>query len=112
MMDYQQICTADFANFEIEVSAFDSLLHDDADIVDVREPGEMPAISGFSYQNIPLALIKEKAHTLRHKKIVLICQSGNRSRIAALQLKEIFGNSREIYSLKGGIIARQMLMHE
>jgi rhodanese-related sulfurtransferase len=36
--------------------------------------------------------------------VVTICQTGKRSREAAKQLSTIFGASKKIYSLQGGIL--------
>lgn len=103
----QQLCGGSIESFEIDTEAFNALLEEETSIIDVREPGEMPVVTDFLCRNIPLQQLKEQAHTLQQKKIVLFCQSGKRSRVAARMLKDILGESREIYSLKGGIIARQ-----
>lgn len=105
--DYQQLCGGSIDNFEIDTETFNALLGEETSVIDVREPGELPVVTDFLCRNIPLQQLKKEVHTLQQKKIVLFCQSGKRSRAAARMLKDILGESREIYSLKGGIIARQ-----
>lgn len=110
--DYQQLCGSAFVfeDFEIDAATFNAILDEEVLIVDVRELGEMPAVTDFEHQNIPLQELRDKANTLQQKKIVLFCQSGKRSRVAAQILKDMLGNAKEIYSLKGGIVAWQNIV--
>ena len=101
--DYDFNCSAP-SQFEIDNDLFNELLEsDDVDIIDVREKDELPIIKEFDHRRIPLGQLKDFVSDLNSGTIVLICQSGKRSSRAAEQLNKIFGNSRKIYSLKGGM---------
>ena len=73
-------------------------------MIDVREPGEIPAVNEFVFHHIPLNLLQEKIPLIKSNTVVTYCQSGIRSLKAAKQLATIFGTSKKIYSLRGGII--------
>jgi molybdopterin/thiamine biosynthesis adenylyltransferase/rhodanese-related sulfurtransferase len=75
----------------------------DYTVIDVREPGESPEAAGFNYSKIPLSSIRRNIPELDDQKIILFCQSGVRSIIAAEILLEAYPG-KEFYSLKGGIL--------
>ncbi|HLP35784.1 HesA/MoeB/ThiF family protein [Lacibacter sp.] len=102
--DYEWLCsTATLAN-EIDAAAFNDIVADGkAAIVDVREKDEQPVVTEFSHMQIPLNSLQQHTAWLTEETIVLFCLSGKRSAAAAKQLTELFGTSKKIYSLKGGI---------
>jgi molybdopterin/thiamine biosynthesis adenylyltransferase/rhodanese-related sulfurtransferase len=126
-LNYERLCAADSLpiaptndiNFEnssildplhtkrsavIDASTFeDYQLDPDTLIVDVREFGEGPRAK-FPNVQIPLANLKDNYDRMDKAKIVVFCRVGLRSVVAASQLQEHFGSSKEIYSLQGGIL--------
>jgi molybdopterin/thiamine biosynthesis adenylyltransferase/rhodanese-related sulfurtransferase len=76
----------------------------DALIIDVREVGEIPLLNSQIYVQRPMSALNEWLHQdFPQTHVVLICQHGIRSLAAAEQLIDKYGNSKKIYSLKGGI---------
>ena len=103
--DYGAACSTININ-EIYIDEFDNMLNaPDTTIIDVREPGEMPAVTGFHHIKIPLHAIAGAAVNLQATNLVLFCQSGKRSMLAANLLAGIFGAQKKISSLRGGITA-------
>lgn len=77
---------------------------DDARIIDVRSPEEFSngAIPGAV--NIPLAQLANHLTELKIvKTLYVICQSGGRSRVAALMLKA--AGCKSVYNVTGGTAA-------
>ncbi|MGE5108941.1 MAG: molybdopterin-synthase adenylyltransferase MoeB [Sphingobacteriales bacterium] len=104
-MDYDWLCGSIVEKYEIDANLFDDLLSTgDIDVIDVREAGEVPAIEEFIFHHIPLKLLQENISLIKSNTVVTICQSGVRSLQAAKQLTIIFGTSKKIYSLRGGIV--------
>ncbi|HXL54885.1 MAG TPA: HesA/MoeB/ThiF family protein [Chitinophagaceae bacterium] len=105
--DYDWLCSAHAINknFEIDPLYFNKLLKEkNITIIDVREPGEIPAINEFPHAHIPLGQLQQQASSLKGDIIITICQSGVRSVKAAIILSEKFGTTKKIFSLQGGII--------
>jgi adenylyltransferase/sulfurtransferase len=101
--DYEWLCSATGVA-EITAEQFSNYLQDrTVTIIDVREWGELPQISDFLHQHIPLAQLQNQAKNITGETIITFCQSGKRSAQAATLLLPIFGASKKIYSLKGGI---------
>jgi molybdopterin/thiamine biosynthesis adenylyltransferase/rhodanese-related sulfurtransferase len=102
--DYEWLCsTATIVN-EIDAAAFNEIIAEGkAAIVDVREKDEQPVVTEFSHMQIPLNSLQQHTAWLTEDTIVVFCLSGKRSAQAANQLNELFGVSKKIYSLKGGI---------
>ncbi|WP_462221413.1 molybdopterin-synthase adenylyltransferase MoeB [Ferruginibacter sp.] len=102
--DYDWLCSATIDPQEIDVVFFNKLLSSgDINIIDVRELDELPVIKEFVHQKIPLSQLAEKFSLLNASAVVAICQSGKRSLQAAKQLTAVFGTTKKIYSLYGGI---------
>jgi len=102
--NYQLHCSTP-SELEINDEFFEQLVQTgDVDIIDVREKGEKPTIKQFEHRSIPLAHLQNSISELKSHTIVVICQSGQRSLQAAQQLNKIFGGSKKIYSLQGGIL--------
>ncbi len=103
--DYNALCGAVNEDVEIDTSFFDQLiLAGDIDVIDVREPDEVPVMEEIACLRIPLGQLPGNLSLIHADTIVVICQSGKRSLQAAMQLATIFGSSKKIYSLRGGII--------
>ncbi|WP_462254271.1 molybdopterin-synthase adenylyltransferase MoeB [Ferruginibacter sp.] len=114
--NYDWLCSATIDPPEIDVVFFNKLLSSgDINIIDVRELDELPVIKEFDHQKIPLSQLAENFSLLNASAVVAICQSGKRSLQAAKQLTAVFGTSKKIYSLHGGItvwkqqLAKQLL---
>ena len=103
-MDYEWLCSFTDEQYEIDCDYFNDLLATgNIDVIDVRENDELPAISEFSFQKIPLQHLKQNISLIKANKVVTICQTGKRSLEAAKQLSSVFGTSKKIFSLRGGI---------
>lgn len=101
--DYDWFCSV-HSTYEIRKEEFEEMLQDkNIQFVDIRETGETPNLDDFEHINIPLSRLKEQIPDIGARTIVLFCQSGKRSAVAAEILSKHFGKSRKIYSLKGGI---------
>lgn len=70
-------------------------------IMDVREPGEEPAIDAFAHVQYPLSLLREHTAPYKGQTIVVFCRTGVRSREAAT----ILGKENTVYQLEGGILS-------
>ena len=104
-MDYDWLCGSTEEQYEIDNILFGGLLGTgNIDVIDVREIGELPVISEFAYQQIPFSKLKENVSLIKSDTVVTICQTGKRSLQAAKQLVSVFGTSKKIFSLRGGII--------
>ncbi|ULQ52741.1 HesA/MoeB/ThiF family protein [Flavihumibacter fluvii] len=111
--NYEWLCGTMPDDLEISGPAFNELLRQqNVRVIDVREPGESPAITAFTHEKLPLSLIREKLSGLRAETIVFICQSGKRSLQAANWLKAINGPVKNIFSLQGGLINYQSPTNE
>ena len=103
--DYDWSCPP-LSGFEIGVDQLEKMLQtEDITVIDVRENLEQPRIDQFEHIEIPLSRLQDAARELKTNTIVLFCQSGKRSRQGAQLLDKIFGGSKAIYSLRGGITA-------
>lgn len=91
---------------EIEFSDLDELMKSStAALIDVREPGETPALRGYQYQQIPLSVFPSFAPDIEGDPVILFCQHGSRSSKAAAMLSEADA-TRKVYSLKGGVTSQ------
>ncbi len=82
--------------------------HQDACILDVREPEEFKSGHLLNAKSIPLGKLKERVGELeryRDKPIVVVCRSGNRSATACALLGR--GGFVQAYNLTGGVVAWQ-----
>ena len=107
--DYDSFCgTKAAAVFKFNEISAEELLgliskEENIQILDVRELNELPEFSGFNSLRIPLSEIETKMDKIAHdKKIIVICQSGTRSKKVIQLLSEKF-NFRNLYTLTGGI---------
>lgn len=106
-MDYNWFCGIRTLNRELKEMGpdeFHQVLQEDSfTIIDVREPGELPAASGFEYISLPLSELKREIPLIKGDKVILFCHSGIRSIVAGELLLEAYPE-KEFYSLKGGIL--------
>jgi len=106
-MDYESKCITESNRFEISPEKFDEIfLKNKIKVVDVREHDELPFVTEFENQKIPLGELKNNLSELaKEDNIVFFCQSGIRSMQAATISAEYFGCSNRFYSLQGGIVS-------
>ncbi len=106
--DYDWLCGSTVEQYEIDHNFFNDLLATgNIDVIDVREIDELPAISEFANHQIPMNQLQGNLHLIKTNTVVTICQTGKRSLQAAKQLVSVFGTSKKIFSLRGGIIQWQ-----
>jgi len=104
-MDYVWLCSSPVEQSEIDPDIFnDMIANGNVDVIDVREPHEMPAVNEFKHLKIPLAQLSDNSSLIKAGNIIAFCQSGKRSLQAAQILSGIFGDNKKIYSLRGGIV--------
>lgn len=102
--DYEWLCSSATLVNEIDATEFNRIIAEGiAAIVDVREKDEQPVVTAFNHVQIPLNSLQKHTAWLAEDTVVVFCLSGKRSAQAAKQLTELFGASKKIYSLKGGI---------
>jgi adenylyltransferase/sulfurtransferase len=103
--DYVWLCSSAGSQIEIDTDTFNSLIENkEVDIIDVREPHELPEINEFSNIKIPLALLENNTSLVKSETVIAFCQTGKRSLLAARVLSGIFGDKKKVYSLRGGIV--------
>jgi molybdopterin/thiamine biosynthesis adenylyltransferase/rhodanese-related sulfurtransferase len=103
-LNYETLCSSATRQIRtVDGPAFESFQGDKAALIlDVREFGEWPQ-AAFPHLQIPLGRLKDNFERMDKEKIVVFCQSGKRSAEAAALLQDHFGDSKQIYSLEGGI---------
>ena len=105
-IDYAWLCSSPKTSLEISATEFDQLIvQKHIDIVDVRASHELPVVHTFSHVRIPLPDLKESAAQLKNDTVVVFCQSGKRSLQAAKELSALWGDTKKVYSLQGGILS-------
>ena len=106
--DYDWLCGTGTTSFEINTETFNHLRKQPSVLVaDVREPGEIPVVSGFAHIHVPLGSVADNFPDTADETIILFCQSGKRSALAAKLLYGKFGDTKKILSLAGGILKWQ-----
>jgi adenylyltransferase/sulfurtransferase len=105
--DYEWLCSSATNHaFEINSTQFDSLLNaGNTIIIDVREKDEQPFVDEFEHIQIPLNELMNHLPLIDKGDIVMFCQSGKRSLLAAKMLDAHYHQQKNIYSLKGGVTA-------
>lgn len=101
-MDYFGECNVQ--NYKnINAAEFYEAINDiDTEIIDVRESSEFPKLN-LSHLQIPLSDLESKWKSISKPKIVVVCQTGKRSVLAAQFLANKLQASREVSNLVGGI---------
>lgn len=88
------------------ITDYRSVMSDDVQLVDVREPHEVAAGSLPGAVNIPLGELPHRTGELApDRRIVLFCRSGGRSALAAEYL--ITRGFTNVINLAGGMLAHQ-----
>jgi molybdopterin/thiamine biosynthesis adenylyltransferase/rhodanese-related sulfurtransferase len=106
--DYEWLCSSPATDEEIDADTFRDLIEKgDVDVIDVREPHELPKANEFSNIKIPLSQLPRNYIEIRSHSVVTFCQTGSRSLQAVKILKGIFGTEKKVYSLRGGILEWQ-----
>lgn len=73
--------------------------------IDLREKEALPTLDPNEYLQIPASIFEKfMREEIMEKNIILLCQHGKRSFAIAGQLLEKYGSSKNIYSLKGGVL--------
>jgi len=104
-IDYEWLCAAPVQQNEIDSDIFNRMMvKGNIDVIDVRELHEMPTVNEFNHIRVPLAQLADNTSLIKSDTVIAFCQSGKRSLQAAKILSGIFGNSKKIYSLRGGIV--------
>jgi len=109
-MDYSWFCGIKAAGDDVkEISAEEFIAltgnknyEENYMIIDVREKNEVPVAADFNYIRLPLSELKRDIPVIAREKVILFCQSGIRSTIAAELLAAAYP-AKEFFSLKGGI---------
>jgi molybdopterin/thiamine biosynthesis adenylyltransferase/rhodanese-related sulfurtransferase len=105
--NYESFCGIN-STFDLSYENFEPMIKNSRiKIIDVRESGEIPHIEHMKHIHIPLSKLREQIPEIDAETIVLLCQTGKRSTVAAEILSKHYGKSRKIYSLKDGIAAWQ-----
>jgi molybdopterin/thiamine biosynthesis adenylyltransferase/rhodanese-related sulfurtransferase len=108
--DYEWLCSPAIISDEIDAEMFNSFLEaGNIDVIDVREPNELPGVYEFPNIKIPLGQLPGTAAELKAGTIITFCQTGSRSLKAVKILNGIFGKSKKVYSLRGGILGWKKL---
>jgi len=102
--DYEWLCASPIQEAEIDSDTFNRMMNGNVDIVDVRELHEMPAVNEFLHTKVPLAQLADNISLIKSDTVIAFCQSGKRSLQAAKILSGIFGDTKKVYSLRGGIV--------
>jgi adenylyltransferase/sulfurtransferase len=102
--DYEQACNAANDGHILSSSQFDALRrHEPVQVIDVREPGELPALDEYDHIRMPMGALPALLYTLKPMTTVFFCQSGIRSLKAARMAAAQFGDKAKVYSLQDGI---------
>jgi len=108
--DYEWLCSPAMVNGEIDAEMFNSFIKTgDIDVIDVREPHELPGVNEFPIIKIPLGQLTGNLAEIKAGTVITFCQTGYRSLQAARILNGIFGESKKVYSLRGGILGWKKL---
>lgn len=104
--DYNWLCNGieDVIPVIIAAEFYSAIAAPDTLVIDVREPNEVPKAK-FKNLNIPLSGLSENISEIGVSNIIVFCQSGKRSLRAAQLLKDIYGTTKNISHLQGGILA-------
>ena len=87
---------------QISTTQLKTMINDkDKVFVDVRTPGEFKSHNVKQFKNIPLG--SDFSKLPRDKEIVVICQSGMRSKQASKQLKKL--GYEKVTNVRGGMSA-------
>lgn len=80
-------------------------------IIDVRNPDEQPELP-VDHIRIPLSELPLQFGKINKKQIIVVCQTGKRSLVAAQFLHDQIAEYQEVYHLEGGVDALKTYHHE
>lgn len=103
--DYEWLCGMKVAGVaELSVREFLSAIHQpDTVVIDVREEHELPK-ADFESVSLPLSGLEDHLPEVAATNIIVFCQSGKRSLVAAQLFLDIYKHQKKISHLKGGIL--------
>ncbi len=106
--NYESFCGMERFDFEIAPETLRTmLLKEPVTIIDVRDWDEIPdmeGLEGIELLRIPLAAISENLSDLPRGNLVMVCQTGKRSRNAVQQLLKMNISNTKLFSLRTGIV--------
>ncbi len=104
--DYEFLCGVTCSNLEISMEQFEDLFSGNGvQVVDVRERDEVPPLELPGVMRIPMGELEEHLAAFTEPVLVMVCQSGKRSLVAAETLSQKWNGEKAVYSLKGGVNA-------
>lgn len=109
-MDYEYFCGSQTKNIFINEITFDQLFDlmqtdKNIQIIDVREKHEQPEIAASNVLKIPIKEIEKHVDEIsKNKKVIVVCQSGIRSKQAIELLQNNYG-FENLFNLTGGVTA-------
>jgi len=103
-LDYQKAsCDVTNSIVQINSEAFMELMHENIQIIDVRERNEMPELPELKARNIPIGQIFDRKDEIKRSvKTIVFCGSGTRSLNAIKILQDDYA-FRNLINLKDGI---------
>jgi molybdopterin/thiamine biosynthesis adenylyltransferase/rhodanese-related sulfurtransferase len=111
-MDYPAAC--DVIDDEIKLTPGElAKMIDDKQviIIDVREEGELPALS-VTHKKLPLSTLGTEMLNYKGHTWVFVCQTGKRSLQAVNFFSHKVGLNKKLYSLDGGILAWESFINK
>jgi molybdopterin/thiamine biosynthesis adenylyltransferase/rhodanese-related sulfurtransferase len=105
-MHYENSCVLTGDHKDIDLLEMQNIMQQGSTLViDVRERHEMPWLDDKIYRQVPMSEFESFLTTeIAEPNLILLCQHGIRSIAAAEKLQVKYGPSKNIYSLKGGIV--------
>jgi adenylyltransferase/sulfurtransferase len=112
-MDYEVLCSSSsYHDIDITIDELKELQKKEkVTILDVRELNEVPTIEE-DHIRIPLRLLKNKPPSVTTNTIVAVCHMGIRSAEAVQILQNIYGPTKKVYNLEGGILSWQKYLYK
>ena len=75
--DYVWLCSSQISQLEIDANTFNSFIEKvNVDVIDVREPHELPTANEFTNIKIPLAQLADNTGLIKSDTIITFCQTG------------------------------------
>lgn len=112
-IDYEVLCSSS-SHHDIDIT-IDQLKElqkkEKVTILDIREMHEVPSIAE-EHIRLPLRLLKNQPLPVTTNTIVAVCHMGIRSVEAVKILKEMYGSTKKIYNLEGGILSWQKYLYK
>lgn len=108
-INYDNMPEAHSQVIEIDIKELENIRKSSSTlIIDVRETEELPVLDPKEYLQVPVSIFERfMTKEIAQENIILLCQHGIRSLAIAEKLHEKYGSSKNIYSLKGGIVRWQ-----